>query len=66
MTLIIPDISFWQYGYKDPPRDWTITRYVDFVKMKQQTPAVILRAGQNTWADRTFAISRTNATAAAM
>jgi GH25 family lysozyme M1 (1,4-beta-N-acetylmuramidase) len=55
--IIVTDISFYQYGYKDPPHDWTITRYVDFVKLASVTPAVIIRAGQNLWKDIAFDVS---------
>lgn len=54
--LTIPDISFYQYKYKDASLSG-ITGYVDFVKMKTKTPAVIIRAGQKSWVDRTFDIS---------
>ena len=49
----IPDISFYQYGWNGA----TIDRYVDFEKMREQTPAVIIRAGQNLWKDRAFDVS---------
>lgn len=56
--ITFPDISFYQYEFRDPLRgDWTITGYVDFLKMRTMTPAVIIRAGQNIWTDRTFDIS---------
>lgn len=42
-----PDISF----YQDNP---TTPQHVDFVKMKQVADFVIIRAGQNLWADREF------------
>jgi len=58
----IVDISFWQYGYKDPANgDWTIIKYVDFLKMKTMVDAVIIRAGQNLWKDRAFQVSWDNA-----
>ena len=57
MSFILTDISFYQYGYTNPPSDWTITRYIDFEKMRRLTSAVIIRAGQNLWKDRAFDIS---------
>lgn len=50
----IPDVSFWQ----DDP---TTPLGIDFAKMKTQTPAVIIRAGQNLWEDNEFKISWANA-----
>jgi len=52
--VIIPDISFWQ----DDP---TTPLGVDFEVMRTQTPAVIIRAGQNLWKDNEFDISWKNA-----
>lgn len=46
--MIIPDISFYQDDNGTP-------QGVDFAKMKTQTPAVIIRAGQNLWRDPDFA-----------
>ena len=48
--LILPDISFWQ----DDP---TTPRGIGFTVMRKQSPAVIIRAGQNNWVDNEFAIS---------
>ena len=44
----IADISF----YQDKP---TTPQGVDFHVMRQKSPAVIIRAGQNTWTDKCFA-----------
>ncbi|HCR72170.1 MAG TPA: hypothetical protein DIW23_12050 [Anaerolineae bacterium] len=57
MKFCFPDVSFYQYGYIDPPRDWTVDRYIRFDVMRQMTSAVIIRAGQNLWKDRAFDIS---------
>ncbi len=45
--IIIPDISF----YQDDP---TTPQGVDFRIMRERTPGVIIRAGQNTWTDTRF------------
>jgi GH25 family lysozyme M1 (1,4-beta-N-acetylmuramidase) len=37
----IPDVSFWQ-------------AFIDFIKMRQKTDALIIRAGQNLWVDSQF------------
>lgn len=52
--LTFPDVSFWQ----DDP---TTPQGIDFVKMRTQTLAVIIRAGQNLWEDNEFKISWRNA-----
>ena len=66
-NLELPDVSFYQYGYRDPARgDWTVTRYIDFAKMRTMTPTVIIRAGQNLWPDRMFEVSWENAKLAGM
>lgn len=54
--MIIPDVSFYQYLYKDLTYK-EITAYIDFEFMKAQTPGVIIRAGQNLWVDRAFHVS---------
>ncbi len=46
-NIIFPDVSFWQ-------DDNATTAMIDFATMRTQTPAVIIRAGQNTWADTDF------------
>jgi GH25 family lysozyme M1 (1,4-beta-N-acetylmuramidase) len=43
----IPDISFWQDNNTTPQK-------VDFVKMKNATDEVIIRAGQRNWVDEDF------------
>lgn len=58
--LIVTDVSFYQYKYTDDSLR-EISRTIDFGKMREKTPAVILRAGQNLWKDITFDISRKNA-----
>lgn len=57
--MIIPDVSFWQVKYNP---------YVPihFDTMAAKTPAVIIRAGQNTWADVEFSNSWANAKAAGL
>jgi GH25 family lysozyme M1 (1,4-beta-N-acetylmuramidase) len=55
----IPDISFWQDKN-------TTARGVDFVQMKKQVDGVIIRAGQNTWADEDFAYNWQAAKAAGL
>lgn len=50
----IPDVSFWQ----DDP---TTPLGIDFDVMASQTGAVIVRTGQNSWADNEFKISWHNA-----
>lgn len=43
----IPDVSFWQSNPDTGAK-------INFALMRTKTPAVILRAGQNTWTDRDF------------
>ncbi len=52
--LILPDVSFWQ----DDP---TTLQVIDYNAMAERTIAVIIRAGQNLWADNEFVISWENA-----
>lgn len=54
LSPIVPDVSFWQ-DKPDTPLG------IDFIKMREQTPAVIIRAGQNVWQDNEFDISWKNA-----
>lgn len=46
-NLIGPDVSFYQDDPETP-------RGIDFARMRQQTPYVIIRAGQNEWIDPDF------------
>lgn len=45
--ITIPDVSFYQ-------DDDTTSRMIDFKKLRVSSPAVIIRAGQNTWIDSDF------------
>jgi hypothetical protein len=63
--IIIPDVSFYQYQYKDFSLK-EITKFINFLQMKLYCPGVILRAGQNVWKDITFDISRKNARTAGL
>lgn len=65
MNIIIADISFWQYQYEDNTRQ-KITGWIDFAKMRTQTPAVIIRAGQGSWIDIAFDVSWRNAKTAGL
>lgn len=47
MSVIVCDISFWQ----DDP---TTPKKVDFTVMSKNADGVIIRAGQHTWADKSF------------
>ena len=53
----LPDFSFWQ----DDP---TTAEPINFEALRQKSRAVILRAGQNTWKDKTFTTNYINAKAA--
>lgn len=53
----LPDFSFWQ----DDP---TTAQPINFEALRQKSRAVILRAGQNTWQDKTFKTNYANAKAA--
>jgi GH25 family lysozyme M1 (1,4-beta-N-acetylmuramidase) len=57
MNAIGLDISFWQtlpVGHRD-------RREIDFGMMRENASFVIIRAGQNLWKDREFAINRRGA-----
>ena len=54
--IICPDVSFYQYKYRDSSLD-EITEFIDFHAMRGQSEAVIIRAGQNTWQDIAFDVS---------
>lgn len=55
-TVLGADVSFWQ----DDP---TTPVNIDFAKMAKGLDFVIIRAGQNTWVDKSFAISWVDAKA---
>jgi len=54
--MIVPDVSFYQYDYFDNTRQ-KIIKWIDFALMRSKSPAVIIRAGQNTWQDIAFDVS---------
>jgi len=54
--MIVPDVSFYQYDYFDNTRQ-KIIKWIDFAVMRSKSPAVIIRAGQNTWQDIAFDVS---------
>lgn len=53
---IIPDVSFYQYKFRDSTLK-EITEFIDFHAMREQSKAVIIRAGQNLWQDIAFNVS---------
>lgn len=57
--MIIPDVSFYQARYEP-------YQPINFEAMSEKCPAVIIRAGQNTWEDVEFKASWANAKAAGM
>ena len=57
--IIGPDVSFYQ---NDP----NTIKGIDFVKMNQSADFVIIRAGQNLWADKEFKTSWGNAKTAGL
>jgi GH25 family lysozyme M1 (1,4-beta-N-acetylmuramidase) len=65
LSIIFPDVSFYQAIRRDqdgkllPPAQ---QKAIDFLRMKQAgMPAVIIRAGQDTWIDPEFRVSWENA-----
>lgn len=63
--MIITDISFYQYKYKDQTLK-EITGWIDFDKMSKASNGVIIRAGQNLWNDIAFHTSWVGAKKAGM
>lgn len=52
----IPDVSYYQYRFRDATLK-EVTEFIDFRVMREHSPAVIIRAGQNLWEDICFDIS---------